>query len=545
YHEPLNPAERTKRDDDGLNVRERIEQIYSKKGFRSIDAPNLRSRMRWWGLYTQRKQGLPAGATATAEPNELEDEFFMMRIRIPGGQLSSTQLRDIAWASERFGRDVADITDRQNVQLHWIRIEDVPRIWERLESNGLSTQEACGDTPRNMLGCPLAGIDSDEILDATPYLLATDRRFVGDKAFSNLPRKYKTSISGCRQQCTHHEINDVAFVGVERGGAAGFDLWVGGGLSTNPKFAQRLGAFVEPDRVPDVWGAVTSTFRDYGYRRQRNRARLKFLVADWGPERFREVMEKEYLGSTLPDGEAPPVSATAHRDHVGVFSQHDRRSYVGFAPRAGRIAGHQLRRVAALSDEYGHGRVRTTTQQKMVILDVEPSRVEELVQALDEEDLRARPSAFRTGMMACTGIEFCKLALSETKLRAQWLYSELEERLPDFDEEIRINLNGCPNSCARFQVADIGLMGATLPRPDGTKSDAFLVHLGGQLGSGLQFGEKVKGVRIYAEDLADYVEMLLRRYEHRRNGHKSFSEYVRSLDKQQLAAFAEPEAARR
>jgi sulfite reductase (ferredoxin) len=545
YHEPLNPAERTKRDDDGLNVRERIEQIYSKKGFRSIDAPNLRSRMRWWGLYTQRKQGLPAGATATAEPHELEDEFFMMRIRIPGGQLTSTQLRDIAWASERFGRDVADITDRQNVQLHWIRIEDVPRIWERLEANGLSTQEACGDTPRNMLGCPLAGIDSDEILDATPYLLATDSRFVGDKAFSNLPRKYKTSISGCRQQCTHHEINDVAFVGVEQGGAAGFDLWVGGGLSTNPKFAQRLGAFVEPDRVPDVWGAVTSTFRDYGYRRQRNRARLKFLVADWGPERFREVMEKEYLGSALPDGVAPPVSATAHRDHVGVFSQHDGRSYVGFAPRAGRIAGHQLRRVAALSDEYGRGRVRTTTQQKMVILDVEPSRVEELVRALDEEDLRARPSSFRTGMMACTGIEFCKLALSETKLRAQWLYSELEERLPDFDEEIRINLNGCPNSCARFQVADIGLMGATLPRPDGTKSDAFLVHLGGQLGSGLQFGEKVKGVRIYAEDLADYVEMLLRRYEHRRNGHKSFSDYVHSLDREQLAAFAEPGPERR
>ena len=540
YHEPLNPAERTKRDDDGLNVRERIENIYSKQGFGSIDAPNLRSRMRWWGLYTQRKQGLPAGATATAEPHELEDEFFMMRIRIPGGQLTSTQLRDIAWASERFGRDVADVTDRQNVQLHWIRIEDVPRIWERLESNGLSTQEACGDTPRNMLGCPLAGVDAEEILDATPALLATESRFIGDKAFSNLPRKYKTTITGCRHQCTHHEINDVSFIGVEHDGVAGFDLWVGGGLSTNPKFAQRLGVFVEPERVPDAWGAVTSVFRDYGYRRQRNHARLKFLVADWGAERFREVMEKEYLGSPLPDGDAPVVSASAQRDHVGVFPQHDGRSYVGFAPRAGRIAGHQLRQIAALSDEFGKGRIRTTTQQKMVILDVEPSRVEELIAALDNEDLRARPSAFRTGMMACTGIEFCKLALSETKLRAQWLYSELEERLPDFDEEIRINLNGCPNSCARFQVADIGLMGATLPRSNGIKSDAFLVHLGGALGSDLQFGQKVKGVRVFAEDLADYVELLLRRYVHRKNGHASFSDYVHSLDKDQLALFAEP-----
>jgi sulfite reductase (ferredoxin) len=542
YHEPLNPAERVKRDDDGLNVRERIENIYSKEGFSSIDAQNLRSRMRWWGLYTQRKQGLPAGATATAEPHELEDEFFMMRIRIPGGQLSSTQLRDIAWVSERFGRDVADVTDRQNVQLHWIRIEDVPRIWERLESHGLSTQEACGDTPRNMLGCPLAGVDADEVLDASPHLMATDKRFVGDKAFSNLPRKYKTTVSGCRQQCTHHEINDVAFVGVEKDGAAGFDLWVGGGLSTNPKFAQRLGAFVEPERVPDVWGAVTSVFRDYGYRRQRNRARLKFLVADWGPERFREVMEKEYLGSPLPDGDAPPLSATGQRDHVGVFEQHDGRNYVGFAPRAGRIAGHQLRQIAALSDEYGAGRVRTTTQQKLVILDVDPSRVEELISALDDEDLRVRPSAFRSGMMACTGIEFCKLALSETKVRAQWLYSELEERLPDFDEEIHINLNGCPNSCARFQVADIGLMGATLPRSNGIKSDAFLVHLGGALGADLQFGQKAKGVRVFGEDLADYVELLLRRYQHRKNGHSGFSDYVHSLDKDQLAAFAEPTA---
>jgi sulfite reductase (ferredoxin) len=251
-------------------------------------------------------------------------------------------------------------------------------------------------------------------------------------------------------------------------------------------------------------------------------------------------MEKEYLGSPLPDGDAPVVSASAQRDHVGVLPQHDGRSYVGFAPRAGRIAGHQLRQIAALSDEFGKGRIRTTTQQKMVILDVEPSRVEELIAALDNEDLRARASAFRTGMMACTGIEFCKLALSETKLRAQWLYSELEERLPDFDEEIRINLNGCPNSCARFQVADIGLMGATLPRSNGIKSDAFLVHLGGALGSDLQFGQKVKGVRVFAEDLADYVELLLRRYVHRKNGHASFSDYVHSLDKDQLALFAEP-----
>jgi sulfite reductase (ferredoxin) len=545
YHEPLNPAERVKRDDDGLNVRDRIEGIFSKQGFRSIGPQDLRSRMRWWGLYTQRKQGVPGGQTATAEPEELEDEFFMMRIRIPGGRMTTEQLRAVAWASERHGRDVADVTDRQNIQLHWIRIEDVPAIWERLEACGLSTQEACGDTPRVMLGCPLAGIDANEILDATPYLVETERRYVGDPSFSNLPRKYKTSIAGCRQQCAQHEINDVSFVGVDRGGEAGFDLWVGGGLSTNPHFAVRLGTFVEPDRVPDVWAGVTGVFRDYGYRRQRNRARLKFLVADWGPERFREVLEKEYLGGPLPDGPAPEPSPMAQRDHVGAFPQRDGRCYVGFAPKAGRILGHQLRLVADLADAYGGGRVTTTTQQKMVVPDVDPDRVDELAARLDELDLRVRPSAFRKGMMACTGIEFCKLAITETKGRAQWLYQELEERLPGFEEPIRIHVNGCPNSCARFQIADIGLMGAVLPRPDGTKSEAFLVHLGGQLGERPSLGRKAKGVRIYAEDAADYVETLLRRYLRGRNGHASFATFIDSLSDDELARFAEPEGGAR
>jgi sulfite reductase (ferredoxin) len=541
YYEPLNAAEQTKRDDDGLNVRDRIENIYAVRGFRSIPGPDLRSRFRWWGLYTQRKQGTPAGATATAEPEELEDEFFMLRVRIPGGALTSEQLRAIAWASERFGRDVADVTDRQNIQLHWIRIEDVPRIWEALERTGLSTCEACGDTPRNMIGCPLAGVDASELIDATPFIELTHKRFVGDPAFSNLPRKFKTSISGCAQQCAQHEINDVGFVGVHRpGDGVGFDLWVGGGLGPNPHFARRLGVFVEPDQVPDVWGAVAATFRDYGYRRSRNHARLKFLMADWGPERFREVMEREYLGFALPDGAEPPSSATSQRDHVGVFEQQDGRAYVGFAPKAGRIYGHQLRQIADLADRYAGGRIRTTTQQKMVIVDVPPERGDELIAALEDQDLRVRPSAFRRGTMACTGIEFCKLALSETKMRAQWLYSELEERLPDFDEDIRINVNGCPNSCARFQVADIGLMGAIMPRSNNTRSDGFLVHLGGHLGEGHSFGRKARAVRVYGEDLADYVEALLRRYVARRNGHRSFSEFVNSLSDDELTVFAAP-----
>jgi sulfite reductase (ferredoxin) len=542
YHEPLNTAEQIKRDDDGLNVRERIDRIFAPGGFRSIGKQDLRNRLRWYGLYTQRKPGVPGERTGSAEPEELEDEFFMLRIRIDGGRLTSDQLRTIAWASERYGRDVADVTDRQNVQLHWIRIEDVPTIFERLDAMGLTTQEACGDTPRVILGCPLAGVAADEVLDATAQIRAVASRFVGDPAFSNLPRKYKTSISGCAAQCTNPEINDVSFVGVEHPSlGTGYDLQVGGGLSTNPMFAERLGAFVEPARVPDAWAGVTGLFREYGYRRSRNHARFKFLVKDWGAARVREVLEREFLDAALPDGPEPAPAPMDGRDHAGVHAQHDGRVFVGFAPRAGRVAGHQLRLIADLADAFGDGQLAATAQQKLVIRGVDPARVDELVSRLDDLDLRAKPDAFRKGVMACTGIEFCKLAIGETKGRAQWLAEELAARLPGFDEEIRIHVNGCPNSCARFQVADIGLMSALQPRMDGTRSDAFLVHLGGTMGEDAAFGRKVKGVRVFAEDAADYLETLIVRYGHQRRADDSFASFVRRLDDGALARFAQPE----
>jgi sulfite reductase (ferredoxin) len=542
YHEPLNTAEQIKKEDDGLNVRARIESIFAPGGFRSIGKQDLRSRMRWWGLYTQRKQGVPGERTGSAEPEDLEDEFFMMRIRIDGGAMTSEQLRAIAWASERHGRDVADITDRQNVQLHWIRIEDVPAIWERIESVGLSTQEACGDTPRVILGCPIAGVTADELFDATLDVRAVVDRFIGDPAFSNLPRKYKTSISACFAGCTNHEINDVSFVGVaDSDGELGYDLQVGGGLSTNPMLAQRLGTFVPRERVPEVWAGVTSLYREYGYRRSRNHARFKFLVKDWGPVRVREVLEKEFLEEgALPDGPAPSPMPMSAREHLGIMPQRDGKVSVGFAPRAGRVAGHQLRLVADLADRFAGGEVRATAQQKLVIVDVDPSLADDLIAELDGLDLRAHGSSFRRSTMACTGIEFCKLAIGETKGRAAWLTSELETRLPRFEENVRIHVNGCPNSCARFQVADIGLMSALRVRPDGTKSDAFLVHLGGTLGEGAAFGRKVRGVKVYAEDTADYLELLLRRYERQREDGDSFSSFVNALDAEELARFAEP-----
>ncbi len=527
YREPLNPNERMKKDSDGLEVRQRIIDIYSKGGFDSIDPGDLRGRMRWMGLYTQRAQGIPGGKTAVLEPEELEDKYFMMRARIDGGQLTSDALRVIGGISTDFGRDVADVTDRQNVQYHWIRIEDVPEIWRRLESVGLSTMEACGDVPRVMLGCPLAGILEDEVLDATDVIAATVEKYVGNPEFSNLPRKWKTSMSGCVDHCTEPEIDDVSFVGVvNEAGEAGYDLWVGGGLSTNPMFAQRVGVFVRPDQVTEVWAACTSVFRDYGYRRQRNRARIKFLMADWGPEKFRQVLQDEYLHASLPDGPAPAPAKHDQRDHVGVSRQKDGANAVGFALRTGRISGSLLTTIANLADEYGQGRIRTTTQQKLVILDVPDEKVEALVTALAEHDLQVRPSAFRRGTMACTGLEFCKLAIVETKQHAQDLYAELERRLPDFDVPIGINVNGCPNSCARFQTADIGFKGSMVKDDAGEMVEGFQVHLGGHLGVEATFGRKFRGHKVTKAETADYCERVLRGFVERRTDGESFAHYV-------------------
>ncbi|MFE3070445.1 nitrite/sulfite reductase [Streptomyces sp. NPDC059247] len=533
---PLNGNEQFKKDDDGLNVRTRIETVYSKRGFDSIDPNDLRGRMRWWGLYTQRKQGLDGTKTGVLEPEELDDEYFMLRVRIDGGRLTTEQLRVIGEISEEFARGTADITDRQNVQYHWIRIEDVPEIWNRLEAVGLSTTEACGDTPRVILGSPVAGIAANEIIDGTPAIDEIYRRIVGNKDFSNLPRKFKSAISGSPLLDVAHEINDIAFVGVhhpEHG--PGFDVWVGGGLSTNPKLGVRLGTWVSLDEVPDIYEGVISIFRDYGYRRLRNRARLKFLVADWGPEKFRRVLEDEYLKRKLTDGPAPEQPAGRWRDHVGVHRQLDGRFYVGFAPRVGRVDGPTLTKIAAVAEQHGSGRVRTTAEQKMLVLDIEEEQVDSLVAALEALDLRVTPSPFRRGTMACTGIEFCKLAIVETKARGASLIDELERRVPDFDEPLTININGCPNACARIQVADIGLKGQLVLDDEGNRVEGYQVHLGGALGLEAGFGRKVRGLKVTATELPDYVERVLKRFQAERETGERFATWATRASEESLS----------
>ncbi|WP_432047483.1 nitrite/sulfite reductase [Streptomyces asiaticus] len=532
---PLNGNEQTKKDDDGLNVRTRIETIYAHRGFDSIDGADLRGRMRWWGLYTQRKPGIDGGKTAILEPEELDDEYFMMRVRVDGGRLTTEQLRVVGEISEEFARGTADITDRQNIQYHWIRVEDVPEIWKRLEAVGLSTTEACGDTPRVIIGSPVAGIAEDEIIDGTSAIEEIHRRYIGSKEFSNLPRKFKTAVSGSPVLDVVHEINDVAFVGVrhpEHG--PGFDLWVGGGLSTNPKIGVRLGAWVPLAEVPEVWAGVVAIFRDYGYRRLRTRARLKFLVADWGPEKFRQVLEEEYLKRPLSDGPAPEQPVQQWRDHIGVHRQQDGRYYVGFAPRVGRVDGATLTKIADLAEAHGSGRLTTTVEQKMIVLDVTEDQVDSLVTGLEALDLQVKPSPFRRGTMACTGIEFCKLAIVETKARGSWLIDELERRLPEFNEPITINLNGCPNACARIQVADIGLKGQLVMDDNGRQVEGYQVHLGGALGLEPGFGRKVRGLKVTAAELPDYVERLLRRFQEEREDGERFATWAARAEEEAL-----------
>ncbi|MEW1720119.1 nitrite/sulfite reductase [Streptomyces sp. NPDC093109] len=533
---PLNGNEQFKKDDDGLNVRARIETIYSKAGFDSIDPNDLRGRMRWWGLYTQRKPGIDGGKTAVLEPEELDDEYFMLRVRIDGGRLTSGQLRVIGEISQEFARGTADLTDRQNIQYHWIRIEDVPEIWRRLEEVGLSTTEACGDTPRVILGSPVAGIAEDEIIDGSPAIDEIQRRIIGNPDFSNLPRKFKSAISGSPSLDVAHEINDIAFVGVnhpEHG--PGFDLWVGGGLSTNPKIGQRLGAWVPLDEVPDIYTGVISIFRDYGYRRLRTRARLKFLLADWGAEKFRRILEDEYLERKLIDGPAPEQPVHRWRDHVGVHRQKDGRFYVGFAPRVGRVDGLTLTKIAELAAAHGSDRLRTTAEQKMIVLDVTEDQVASLTAGLEALDLRVEPSPFRRGTMACTGIEFCKLAIVETKLRGATLIDELERRIPEFDEPITININGCPNACARIQTADIGLKGQLMLDKDGNQVEGFQVHLGGALGLEAGFGRKVRGLKVTSEELPDYVERVLGRFQKEREDGERFATWAARATEEALS----------
>ncbi|KHO23841.1 sulfite reductase [Mycolicibacterium setense] len=533
--EPLNHNEQFKQEDDALNVRDRIIDVYSRDGFASIAKDDLRGRFRWMGLYTQRTEGYDGTFTGDDNADLLEAEYFMMRVRTDGKALSAQAVRTLGQISVDFARDSADITDRENLQYHWLRIEDIPEVWRRLDEVGLQTMEACGDCPRGMLGSPLAGDSLVEVLDPTPALREIEQRYIGSPEFSNLPRKFKTAVSGL--QDVAHEINDVSFIGVnhpEHG--PGLDLWVGGGLSTNPMLAQRVGVWVPLEEVAEVWAGVVGIFRDYGYRRLRSKARLKFLVKDWGVEKFREILETEYLHRKLHDGPAPEqVPHTV--DHVGVQKIRNGLNAVGVSAIAGRVSGTILTKVADLMEAAGSDRARLTAYQKLIILDVPDDKLDALRTGLDALGLQSQPSHWRQNLMACTGIEYCKLSFADTRGRAQHLVPELEARLGDLNAEldvpVTVNINGCPNSCARIQVADIGFKGQMVDDGNGPE-EGFQVHLGGSLGLDSGFGRKLRQHKVLATELGDYIERVVRNFVKQRESGERFAQWAIRADEGDL-----------
>jgi sulfite reductase (ferredoxin) len=508
---------------------------FARQGFDSIPA-EWSTYFRWWGIYSQ---GDGIGAVGGKGGEGKAVPYFMVRVRVPNGFVSSDQSRTIADLAERYGRGVADITVRQNFQLHWITIEALPELIRRLEQVGITTVGTCGDVTRNVTGCPVAGIDAEEIADASDLVREATDLLNGNSDFYNLPRKYKTSISGCPVWCTYPEINDVGLTAIRHPshGEVGFSIRVGGGLSTEPHFGERLDAFVRWDQALDVLAAVSAIFRDSDVLREnREKARLKYLFMrhGWTAATFLEELERR-LGASL--GRAVPEEAPddVYRDHVGFHAQKQPdHVYAGLAIPRGRMTAAQIRAAASAAERFGNGTLRTTVMQNLLILNVPRGSESALERTLGAAGLAVGGSPFLRGTVACTGTEFCKLALTETKGFARWLVDDLETRLPGFDQHLKINVTGCPNSCGQHWIADLGLDGKKT-KVDGQMVDAYQFSVGGAVGRHRSFARPT-GVRIPAADVPAAVERLLRAYLADRGPGENFRQFCARHSNEALAA---------
>ena len=509
---------------------------FAREGWDSIPPEWLNTYFRWWGIYTQ---GDGVGAVGGKGGEGKAVPYLMLRIRIPNGLLTSRQLAMIADVAERYARGVADITVRQNIQLHWIRIEDLPAVIRALSDVGITTLGACGDVTRNVTGCPVAGLDADELLDASPLVLEATALVNGNADFYNLPRKFKVSISGCRAWCTYPEINDIGFTAVRNPatGEIGFAVRVGGGLSTDPHLGVKLDAFVPRARALAVFRAIAEIFRDSDVLRQnRERARLKFLFLQhgWTAERFKAAIE-ERLDAPLAPGVPDDPPDDAYRDHVGIHPQRQPgHCYVGVAVLRGRLTADQMQIAADLADRYGTGALRTTSMQNFLIPDVRRERVQPLARELEAAGFALEASPFRRGTVACTGSEFCKLALTETKGFARGLVETLEQRLPGFDQQLRINVTGCPNSCGQHWIADLGIEGKKV-KVDGAIVDAYYFCVGGAVGRHQAVARPI-GLRLPATAVAPAVERLLRAFLAERRASENFREFAARHTDEELRA---------
>ena len=487
---------------------------FARQGRSSVVPEWASAYFKWWGIYTQ---GDGVGVTGGKGGEGKTTDYFMMRIGVPNGILNSRQLRTIADLTRQHARNLADITVRQNIQLHWLTIESLPEIVDVLAGVGLSPKGACGDVSRNVTGCPLAGIAADEIADASPLALEIAGLLTANPEFYNLPRKYKVSITGCPSWCSYPEINDIGLTAVRRHlngrGETGYSIRVGGGLSNEPHLGVRLNAFLHPDQVVPVVRTVTEIFRDQQVLREsRDRARLKYLFMKqgWTAEQFLAEVESR-LGYRLEPAAEEELPSDVFRDHVGIHAQQQAGlSYVGASVLRGRLSGDQLADVAALSEKYGSGDVRLTVMQNLLLINIPNARTGELRKELEGAGLRVEGSNFWRGAIACTGAEFCKLAITETKGFTRWLVEEMEQRVPEFDQQLKLNVTGCPNSCGQHWIADIGIEGKKI-KHDGKMVDAYYFCVGGAVGAHQRTARPV-GYRCAATEVPDAMERLLRKY---------------------------------
>jgi sulfite reductase (ferredoxin) len=533
-------VERLKREKNPWDALEEI-RGFARVGFPAIPPEWLGTYLRWWGVYTQ-GDGVGVVGGQNGEGKALP--YFMVRIRIPNGILRAEQLRAIADLSRRFGRGVADITVRQNIQLHWVTPEALPEVLETLERHGLTTLGACGDVVRNITGCPVAGLDADEICDPSPLALEASRLLAGNAEFYNLPRKFKVSLTGCRAWCSYPEINDVGLTAITRNfrgqSETGFSLRVGGGLSTDPHLGVRLNAFVRWNQVIDVIRGVAELFRSAStLREHRERARLKFLFLreGWTGEGFQSELER-VLGFKLDPAEPELLPHDNYRDHIGIHPQkQEGLCFVGAAVLRGRVSSEQLQAAAELSERFASGDLRTTVMQNLLIVNVPHRNAELLAKELTASGFPVHASPFVRGAIACSGTEFCKLAITETKGFSRWLTEELDDRLPGFDQELKLHVTGCPNSCGQHWIADIGLEGKKL-KVNGALVDAYYFCLGGAVGA-LQSIARPVGYRCSAQEVPDAIERLLRRYratrEHGENLRRFFARHSNDELRQFLA----------
>jgi sulfite reductase (ferredoxin) len=509
-------AQRVERLKRAKNPWEGLEEIrsFARNGFDAIPPEWIGTYFRWWGVYTQ---GDGAGVTGGQNGEGKALPRFMVRIRIPNGQLRSQQLRTIADLTHRYAKGIADITVRQNIQLHWVTIEALPELLEELWKVDLNTVGACGDVTRNVTGCPVAGFDADEICDASPLAIEASRMLAGNAEFYNLPRKFKISITGCKVWCPYPEINDVGLTANSRivGGKpeVGFSLRVAGGLSAEPHLGERLNAFVRWNQVLPVIRGIAELFRDSDVLREhRERARLKFLFLrhGWTAEAFLKDLERR-IGFQLDPAETEQAPADVYRDHIGIHPQRQAGyCYVGASVLGGRITSDQMRAAADLAERFAGGELRTTNMQNLIVVNVPVLNASVLAQELEAIGLRVDASVFARGTIACSGTEFCKLAITETKSFSRWLMDELDERLPGFDQHLKLHVTGCPNSCGQHWIADIGIEGKKIKVQD-RLVDAYYFCVGGALGLHQATARPI-GYRCPATAVPEAIERLLRQY---------------------------------